>query len=339
MKMTGKPRYPKHLIPLLTLFVMVALACNMTSKPPDPALIPVTGGTADTVPTALPTEFHGDVPGEIPAKRADQTGDTDSSVDATKKRVPGGDVFVNGLFERPFNANSMDTYYPYLDIVNTQGFIDTVWGYATITLIGTDANGHLPAKYGVELDLDRDGRGDWLIVASNPASTTWSTQGVQAWKDTDGDVGGTIPVVADGSTSQGDGYETLVFDQGKTPISPDGAWARISPSDNKTVQLAFKLSMLGGVKSYAMGAWAGTDINPAMFDLNDHLTHTQAGDPNPDSQLYPINLLFGIDNTCRLAVGFTPTGKEPGLCVTITKHNEKPGTPQPPPPPPPGIIP
>jgi hypothetical protein len=230
--------------------------------------------------------------------------------------APGGDTFVNDLYERPFNTNTMDTYFPYIDIVDTQGYLDDTWGYATITLSGADANGKLSGKYGVELDLNRDGRGDWLIIASNPASTDWSTQGVQAWKDANGDVGGTIPIVAD-KASNGDGYETLVFDQGKNTDNLDGAWVRISPDDNKTVTLAFKLSMLGNPKSYAIGAWAGTDLNPGSFDVNDHMTHIQAGDPNPKLQLYPLKNLSEIDNTCRLAVGFAATGKEPGLCQTL----------------------
>ena len=109
----------------------------------------------------------------------------------------------------------MDTYFPYMDIVGIQGFKDDTWGYLTITLAGTDKNGQLPAQFAAELDLNKDGRGDWLIRASNPSSTTWTTQGVQAWKDTDGDVGGVVPMVADNKPSGGDGYETLVFDQGK----------------------------------------------------------------------------------------------------------------------------
>jgi len=39
-------------------------------------------------------------------------------------------------------------------------------------------------NYGVELDLDVDGRGDWLVLASKPTST-WSTLGVRVWQDTD----------------------------------------------------------------------------------------------------------------------------------------------------------
>ncbi len=237
---------------------------------------------------------------------------------ATRKQVSGGDVFVQDLYERPFNANTMDKYFPYLDIVDTQGFMDSTWGYATITLAGNDPNGALPGQYAVELDLNKDGRGDWLIRASSVTSTQWSRNGVQAWKDTDGDVGGAAILAADNSAQGGDGYETLVFDQGKGTLT-DGAFARIKPDDPKTVEIAFKLAMLGNPTSYTMGAWAGTNIDPTKFDYNDHMTHAQAGSPNRGDTLYPIKALAEIDNTCRLAIGFTPTTNIPGLCETVQK--------------------
>jgi len=66
-----------------------------------------------------------------------------------------------------------------------------------------------------------------------------------------------------------------------------------------------------------VGVWAGNEsLNPATFDLNDSLTHEQAGAALPDLELfYPIKALAEIDNTCRLNVGFTPNGSEPGLCA------------------------
>src|ERR1700690_2412608 len=210
---------------IFSSLLLVASACNGNV----PTNSPVTTSSDPVQVTAAPTtsgpdpelQQQGVAPVSLPQKRSDDASDINSSVDARKKTVPGGDTFVNDLFERPFNANSMDTYFSYIDIVDTQGFIDNTWGYATITLSGDDANGHLPAKYGVELDLNKDGRGDWLIIVSNPSSTNWSTQGVQAWKDTDGDVGGNIPIVADKVVSNGDGYETLVFDQGKKSNNPE----------------------------------------------------------------------------------------------------------------------
>ena len=322
------------------LILISASACGGATQPLDPTpdapatTAPVGVAAQPAVPTSTAGQQGVPPPASLPDKREDQATDTDSSTTAAKKMAaPGSDTFVNDLFERPFNAPAMDQYFPYLDIVDLQGYIDATWGYATITLSGPDANGQLPDKYGVELDLNKDGRGDWLILVTKPVSTDWSTQGVQAWKDTDGDVGGTTPITSD-KASSGDGYETLVFDQGKSSGNPDDAWARISSTDNKTIELAFKLSMIGNPKSYTMGAWAGADLNPAMFDFNDHFTHILAGDPDSNVQFYPIKVLFEIDNTCRIAVGFQPNGNEPGLCLTFIKQKIKPGPPSGPPPPP-----
>ena len=317
-----KPKMSTRFVWALLMLFLTIMACSGTSKPTvAPSLAP-TISSSPTPPiepslAASPTA-QGISPVDLPSQRLDQNDDANSSSMATAKSVTTGDNFVQGSYERPFNANTMDTYFPYMDIVNIQGFKDDTWGYATITMVGTDKNGHLSAEYAVELDLNKDGHGDWLIRASNPSSTTWTTQGVQAWKDTDGDVGGAVPVVADNNPGGGDGYETLVFDQGKGSLT-DGAWVRISPNDPKTVQIAFKLSMLGNPSSYAMGGWAGANIDPSMFDYNDHITYAQAGDPNQaNPQVYPIKALAEIDNTCRIAIQFVPTTKVPGLCTIPT---------------------
>jgi hypothetical protein len=315
---------------LMVLFLAI-IACTGTSSPTATATSVASTATSaqpsNILSSPAPTSNLSSAPADLPSQRLDKAGDVDSSSMATAKGVAGGDIFVQGLYERPFNANTMDTYFPYIDIVNFQGFKDNTWGYAEITLAGADKNGSMPAQYAAELDLKRDGHGDWLIRASNLTSTTWTTQGVQAWKDTDGDVGGSSAMRADSILSTGDGYETLVFDEGKGSLT-DGAWARISPNDPKTVQIAFKLSMLGSPSSFAMGAWAGANIDPSKFDYNDHMTHAQAGDPNQGyPQVYPIKALAEIDNTCRLAIGFVPTGSEPGLCKTLVPNNGKTGCP------------
>ncbi len=315
-----EPKNLHRLAWMLGALLVAVLACQGTGSS-----TPSSQGIATSSPTQAATLISAMPPANLPATALDQAGDPDSSSMATAKNVSSGDYFVQGLYERPFNANSMDTYFPYMDIVHIQGFMDDTWGYLEITLAGTDKNGQLPAEYAAELDINKEGRGEYLIRASNPASTTWTTQGVQAWKDTDGDVGGVVPMLADAKPDGGDGYETLVFDQGKGSLA-DGAWVRISPNDPKTVQIAFKLSMIGSPSSFAMGAWAGANIDPSMFDYNDHMTHAQAGDPNQSyPQVYPIKALAEIDNTCRLAIGFIPTGKEPGLCKTIVILPKGPG--------------
>jgi hypothetical protein len=326
-----------HLVWALLMLFLTIVACTETSKP---TAVPTLAPTVSDPPSATidppPTVHPGVSPAELPSQHLDQADDYNSSSMAKAKNVPGGDSFVQGLYERPFNANTMNTYFPYIDIVHIEGFKDDTWGYLTITLAGTDKNGKLPAQYAAELDLNKDGRGDWLIRASNPSSTSWATQGVQAWKDTDGDVGGVVAMAADARPDGGDGYETLVFDQDKGNLI-DGAWVRISPNDPKTVQIAFKLSMVGNPSSFAMGAWAGANIDPSQFDYNDHMTHAQAGDPNQaNPQVYPIKALAEIDNTCRLAIGFVPTSTVPGLCEAPQILHPGPGAP-PPQQPPPGI--
>ena len=323
-----KPKNLNRLAWMLGALLVVVLACQGTGSASNSGT-PTSQANTTTSPTQAATLISAMPPANLPATALDQADDVNSSSMATAKSVSSGDYFVQGIYERPFNANTMDTYFPYMDIVHIQGFMDDTWGYLEITMAGADQNGKLPAQYAAELDINKQGRGEYLIRASNPASTTWTTQGVQAWKDTDGDVGGVVPLLADAKPDGGDGYETLIFDQGKGSLA-DGAWERISPNDPKTVQIAFKLSMIGNPSSFAMGAWAGANIDPSMFDYNDHMTHAQAGDPNQGyPQVYPIKALAEIDNTCRLAIGFVPTGKEPGLCKTIVPG--KPNAPNAPP--------
>ena len=312
-----KTKNLNRLIWVSSALIIAALACQGTKSAPSTLTNPPLPPPTSVPPQATSaTVQNSDVPAVLPLKALDTEGDVDSSSMASAKGVSGGDVFAQGLFERPFNANTMDTYFPYTDIVQIKGYKDDTWGYLEITLSGTDKTGKLPVQYAAEFDLNKVGRGEYLIRASNPSSTSWTTQGVQAWKDTDRDVGGVVAMMADAKPDGGDGYETLVFDQGKGD-TPDGAWVRISPNDPKTVQFAFKLSMLGNPSSFAMGAWAGENIDPSKFDYNDHMTHAQAGDPNQGyPQVYPIKDLAKIDNTCRLAVGFVPTTNVPGLCGT-----------------------
>ncbi len=315
-------RFPVSYTGLIVGLLLFTTACQAQATPVAVIASPVAVPTDTSVP---PTPvFLGAVPVALPSERLDRAGDVDSSPNAYKKLVSGGDEFVHGLFERPFNANTMDTYFPYLDIVETQGFIDDTWGYGTITLEGTDKNGALPGQYALELDLNRDGRGDWLILAKSVSGTDWSASGVQAWNEPDTDIGGQYAMVADNKPQGVQGYENLVFDEGKGELV-DGAWARIKPDDPKTVEIAFKLAMMGDPSLYAMGAWAGTKIDPAMFDYNDAMSHAEAGSPLPSYKVYPLQALAEVDNTCRLAIGFAPTGKEPGLCATNEKRQSEGG--------------
>jgi hypothetical protein len=164
----------------------------------------------------------------------------------------------------------------------------------------------------VELDVDIDGRGDWLVLAGQPGAV-WSTDRVRVWRDINKDVGNNAPIQSD-PPQTGDGYETLVFREGQGE-DPDLAWARLDPADNRSVQIAFKNEMIKGDVEFLWGAWADQGlVNPGWFDYVDHFTHDEAGSSIRGLSQYPLKALFEVDNTCRWAVGFTPEGKEPGLC-------------------------
>lgn len=266
-------------------------------------------------PTVGPSGIqHATAPGGLPEGKGKFLGDQSTVSSLNKGRALVGDRFTLGKFERPYNANTMDVYLPYLDIVSANLYQDATWVYARITLVGRDSNNALPGKYAIEVDKGMDGHGDLLVLVAHPSSTDWSTDGVQVLKDSNHDVGGENIVNAD-SQGNGNGYETVVFDSG-TGNDPDAAWARLSGSDPNSLEMAFKVSLLEGDSKYLAGIWAGNDaLNPALFDLNDHYTHEQAGEANPEmANFYPIKGLSELDNTCRQAMGFVPTGQEPALC-------------------------
>jgi len=332
-----KSQTTKTLFAIISLTVSI-LACSFPSaKPQDiptqPPVSPPTQQEASPTetPSAPPTELpiqHQAVPVALPVERSSHAGDYDSSTSASKKSSAGGDRFTFGRLERPFNTKTMDKYFPSLDIVDTLVYQDETWIYGTLTIKAYESSNSLTEKYAMELDVDRDGKGDWLIVATTPASTDWSVDGVQAYQDANKDVGSLSAMFTD-EKATGDGFEKLAFDQGKGD-DPDTAWARISPDNPNTIELSIKRSILGNPEKYLINMWAGTSLlDPALFDLNDHFTHEKAGAADPGLELYyPIKEVYEIDNSCRMAVGFKPSGNEPGLCeVYVPQEVSEPSEP------------
>jgi hypothetical protein len=111
----------------------------------------------------------------------------------------------------------------------------------------------------------------------------------------------------------------MIFDQGKGDDA-DFAWVRVSPQDSNTVEFAIKRTVIGSSERYMVDMWTGHALlDPSKFDFSDHFTHEQAGAADPGLPIYyPIKAVFEIDNTCRMAVGFQPTGYEPGVCEQPT---------------------
>jgi hypothetical protein len=294
----------------MSAMLIVILACGAPGS--SSTTVPATEASDSVTPppTELPIQ-HQVIPVNLPVDRSSHAGDFDSSTTAAQKVSAGGDRFTFGRFERPFNANTMDVYFPEIDIVDTLVFQDETWIFGKIVVKGNESNS-LSGKYAVELDTDVDGKGDWLVIAAAPSSAEWTTEGVQVYQDANKDVGNASAMYTDSST--GDGFETLVFDQGNGD-DPDSAWVRVSADAANTIEISIKRSVLGTPAKYLVNMWAGNVLDPALFDINDRYTHEQAGAADRGLEIfYPIKQVYEIDNSCRMAVGFEPTGQEPGLC-------------------------
>jgi hypothetical protein len=259
---------------------------------------------------------HASIPGSPATSGGEKWGDHSTVSSTNVARALLGDDFSDGRFERPYNANTMDVYFPHLDIDHAVVYPeDALWVYAVISTVGRDANNAFTGQYALELDLDQDGFGEFLILVDNPSSADWTTDGVHVYTDANSDIGGVKPFKADSDGASSDGYESVLFDQGNGNDA-DLAWVRLDPADPNSFQIAYKQDLLGGEKTYTAGLWAGTHLDPALFDYNDHFTYEQAGAANSEiTNFYPIKELSEFDNTCRQAIGYDATGLEPGICT------------------------
>ncbi len=320
---------PSYLLSIILLCGLILTACTSAPQPQPtepPAAVQSnateapTGEAAATAPAVVqpdtaPAIQHTDIPASPATSGGKKLGDHSTISSTNAARALLGDDFSDGKFERPYNANAMDVYFPQLDLDRAVIYPeDATWVYAVISVVGRDANNSFAGQYAIELDLDQNGFGEFLIMADQPSSADWTTQGVRVYQDANTDIGGVSPVKADSAGAGSDGYETVLFDQG-TGDDADLAWVRLDPADPNSFQIAYKQSLLGGEKTYTAGIWAGTHLDPALFDYEDHFTHEQAGAANAEiTNFYPIKELSEFDNTCRQAIGYDATGLEPGIC-------------------------
>ena len=326
-------RIPAPFLFLLAIILIIGLACNLpggevqitpspspeqfvqadkvTAAPPQPTETLFSGeSNLPPFPTATSTPVitHVDFPNnEI--KMGDVIFDAESSGTAPQRRAPYGDAYDIYRLERPFTQDM--TYIPDMDIVSYNVRITGDWIYVSIELIGDEPNNEMGIHYGVELDLDSDGYGDYIIWSNPHYTPEWSTSGVLVFADNNHDTGGLSPTLSD-APLDGDGYETKIFDSGLGD-DPDLAWLRISAGRQATVQFAFKSSLAGPTFMLGVLADAGLEDVSQMF-YNDRFTEAEAGSPEISEQDYPLKLLFAFDNVCREAFGFEPSGLEPGLC-------------------------
>ncbi len=341
-----KARSPIRQKTLLALFIVTSLACNLATQaapgvgsgnpvtstpqqnPPSSEPLATGSSPAETETSTAPVA-HLVTPAEVVPSGL-MVPDVVSQDTAPEKRAPYGDSYDINRFERPFLQDM--TYVPDLDISSFTVSSDADWWYVSIQLVGNDPNNKLGIDYGVELDTDHDGFGDYLIWAHPPYGTTWDTAPVQIFQDKNHDTGGLSAEKSD-APLKADGYETRIFNGGNGDSDPDMAWVRIIQGPAAIVQFAFKRSWSGSVFMIGPIADAGLK-DPGKMDYNDRFTIAEAGSPIRNNPNYPLKALFAVDNDCRAAIGFNPNGFEPQLCPSLappaTKAPHKTPSPAPP---------
>jgi len=166
------------------------------------------------------------------------------------------------------------------------------------------------------VDTDKDGVGNFIIKAQPPYTNEWTTENIQVFADQNHNTSGISATKSDAPYSA-DGYETLIFDGAQgTSDDPDLAWVRMVPDENTTIQFAFKRSWAGNVFMVGVLADAGLK-DVTKLDYVDRFTEQEAGSPVRDKKYYPLQALYSVDNTCREAFGFAPTGYENMICPKV----------------------
>jgi hypothetical protein len=330
----------------LSAMLLASLACNLAvpasgdpgvgpsapdlpaASPVQPGAIPAGAGSATPPPlvATVMASQHEMTPANVGAAGA-LNYDVESSGTGPEHRAPYGDSYNINLFERPFTPTEMN-YLPALDINTFQLSEDANWYYISIDLIGGDPNDEMGISFGVELDTDHDGYGDYLVWAQPPYGPDWLAETVQVYQDTNHDTGGASAEKSD-AVYPGTGYDKLIFDRGQGD-DKDLAWARANPQVSAAIQIAFKRSLAGN--AFMWGVWADAGLrDPALFNYNDRYLEEQAGSPEKSEKYYPISSIAQVDNTCWPAYGFKPLGYEPHLCPSLeprpTKQKQVP-TPQ-----------
>ena len=283
------------------------------TPPPTATALPTSSPTpspTEALPTPTITVSHVLVPPSS-VKTGELVYDVVSVDTAAEGRAPYGDSYDINLLERPFMGDM--SYVADLDIASYSLTYDEKFYYVSISLVGTDPNNELGIQYGVELDLDADGFGDYIVIARPPYSVDWSTDNVQVVQDADHDTSGLSPEKSD-APLPGDGYDDVIFDGGRGPDDdPDLAWVRVNAGKNATVQFAFKRWLAENRFMFGVIADAGLKEIEDL-DYVDRFTESEAGSPIKGDDDYPLKALYGVDNTCRTAQGFEGNWEEPQRC-------------------------
>jgi hypothetical protein len=323
---------------LILLFLLQACAPAQTTAAepsvqsqatdePTPVTIAPTTTTTTTTDTATAPMAHVIIP--VTGKEPSIAHDNEESTTFKSKGAREGDDFSKNRFERPFTSNNME-YLPQLDIMDFSIAKDEMFFYVEIQLAGLDASTNsLTGSYGVEIDRNRDGRGEILITTMPPYTTEFSTEGVAVYVDTNGDIGGKKAGRPDDNYS-GNGYEGVLFDlsQNIHPKDPDLAWVRFIEGEQPAIEIAFKKWIFqDGKEAFFWNIWAsGNKLDPSKFNLHDTMTIEQAGSANAENPNYPLKGLAAIDNSCRLPYGYEALGSEPMGCLATAEIRDSENT-------------
>lgn len=310
----------KFLVPILA-FVLIACGGSGAIAPAATEVPATEALPATEVPATEAPIVHTIIP-SAPAQNLGNASDNDETTSFEARDVNFGDDFPRNRYERPFTTEMAD-YLPEIDIMKFSIGDDDNFFYVTLTLGGLVNPGQAPSgHYALEVDGDIDGRGEFIVIVNPPFGSDWSVDGVQIFADENIDVGGDSPIRSD-TNYAGDGYEKLVFDSGRG-ANPDLAWARFVDGELPAIEIAFSKTIFPETPRFMWSVWASqTGFNPAVFNLHDTTTADAAGSPDKQNSLYPIKGIAGIDNSCRVPVGFTANGSEPlGCPVAGIEQNE-----------------
>jgi hypothetical protein len=210
------------------------------------------------------------------------------------------DAHANDLYERPTAqtyaqyaegyATAGVEYFGNLDITEGLTSMDGKYAYFGIRLYsrdkvttdGTQTAEGLNYQYGIRLSTAADSRGGLLIITDQPESkngTNWGGNSLFVYRDSNNDL-----------NINGNGYESVIASDGK--LGGSGAviaFSRVSPSNDKMVEIAIDYAALGFTRAQieALGrvvfeANKGTK-DPGNYLWNKEYTGAQAGSPNGGS--------------------------------------------------------
>lgn len=204
------------------------------------------------------------------------------------------DSWTDDAWERVSqSAKHPDSY----DLAGVSIGQDETWLYLQMELRGPVADGLKSGYYyHFNIDVDEDGRGDYLYhLKGHKVDTTWkdtSEVWLKVYQDTDKDVGGDDPAVAEGESPPPglDGFDSIF------PSERDHAYVRIagaSGDDANRLELAVRLDRIGQPLQVHARAWAGEKAPKfSKFYVHDAYAAADVGDTG-DPDTIPLEADWG----------------------------------------------